>query len=47
MSDQGEINELHKRNVELQDKVKEVLSESHCWFCPVRFIRWVKGLIWN
>ena len=45
MSGQDEIKELHRRNVELQDSVKEVLSETRCRFCPVRFIRWLRGLL--
>ncbi len=44
MNPEDEIKELRKRNVELQNSTKEVLSETKCRFCPVVFIKWLKGI---
>lgn len=39
------ISEFHKRNVELQDSAKQVMSETRCCLCPVRFIKWLRGIL--
>ncbi len=47
MKDKDEIKELRKRNAALQNSAKEVMSVTRCRFCPMRFIRWLRRVIWK
>lgn len=40
--------ELRERNAELQNRVKELLCENHCSYCPFAFVKRVfVYLLWK